>query len=136
MFKEKIIFLIICIFLITPANADDSTIIIGLGDCKKLIEHRARGDVYFKGGYDVRGKKVAGAQLVQKEEFDLQSILKFEIATDIAKKYKLDKGNIVAKMTVGSVTLKNNQIFLNNYLIAKEDQLELISRCHSVLSHD
>ena len=50
-----------CFFATNPVVASNSTVIIGLGDCKKLIEHRARSNIYYKEGYDIRGKKVAAA---------------------------------------------------------------------------
>ena len=47
----------------TPAGAGETVIRIPRADCARLIEHRPAPDVAYEPGVDVRGKKVAPADL-------------------------------------------------------------------------
>jgi len=49
-------------------------------DCKRLLQHQARSDVKFKPGLDVRGRKVAGADLNNNIKLKLPSTVEFNIA--------------------------------------------------------
>ena len=131
------VFLLIA-YLLTAVhvNADERTVIIGLGDCRKLITHLAQQDVYYREGFNVRGKEVKSAEHAPVESLDSPSKLKFDIEINVANKYKLGLKNLTAKLTVGTVSLFDNKILLNNYLMPNKDQMELASRCQSVLNHE
>ncbi len=48
-------------------------------DCRKLVQHRARADVNFKPGVDVRGRKVVGADVNNTMKLKLPTKIEFDI---------------------------------------------------------
>tara|TARA_Y100000746_G_C15399169_1_gene405611 strand:+ start:714 stop:1112 length:399 start_codon:yes stop_codon:yes gene_type:complete len=123
-----------CFFATNPVVASNPTVIVGLGDCKKLIEHLARSDISYKEGYDIRGKKVAAARYQDKSQKNGKNAIEFDVAIDIAKKYNLRVGSVAAKLSVAKVTIKNNKVFLNGDMLKKKDEADLALRCQSLLS--
>ena len=123
-----------CFFATNPVVASNPTVIVGLGDCKKLIEHLARSDISYKEGYDIRGKKVAAARYKDNWLQNGKNAIEFDVAIDIAKKYNLRVGSVAAKLSVAKVTIKNNKVFLNGDMLKKKDEADLALRCQSLLS--
>ena len=82
-----------CLFLLISiiSVSSGASVVIGLGDCQLLLNHLAGSDVNFKGGFDVRGKKIKGADYDIRPRIKLQNTITFDIATDIASKYNLRK---------------------------------------------
>ena len=132
--KYMISLLGFCFFATNPVVASNPTVIIGLGDCKKLTEHRARSNIYYTEGYDIRGKKVAGARYKDNWLQNGKNAIEFDVAIDIAKKYNLRVGSVAAKLSVAKVTIKNNKVFLNGDMLKKKDEADLALRCQSLLS--
>ena len=116
------------------AIANGTSVIVGLGDCRLLLEHLAKPDVNFKAGFDVRGKEIKAADYESGTGLKLQETVTFDIAIDIANKYNLGKRNMTATMTMVKVTIKNGQVFFNNQLITKKDGADLETRCRSILN--
>jgi hypothetical protein len=110
-----------------------ASVIIGLGDCRLVLDHTARSDVNFKADVDVRGNKVIGADYGIGPKIKLQDKMTFKIVTDIANKYNLSEKDLIAQMSVVSVSIKNGRVFLNDHLIMKKDQANLEARCRSLI---
>ncbi len=49
-------------------------------DCKRLVQHQAGSDVNYKPGVDVRGRRVAGADLAGGMKLKLPKTVEFDIA--------------------------------------------------------
>ena len=68
-----------------------ASVVIGLVDCRLLSNHLAGSCIKFKGGLDVRWKKIKGANYDIRSGMKLQNTVTFDITTDIASKYNLSK---------------------------------------------
>ena len=128
--------IVICIFLsiIITSIPSGASVIIGLGDCRLLLNYITGSDVNFTAGFDVRGKQIKGADYNIESKVKLQDTMTFNIAPDIARKYNLSKINMTAQMTIVKVTIKNGRVFFNDHLIVKTDQTNLEARCRSVIN--
>ena len=104
-----------------------------LGDCQTLLEHFPQSDIEFKAGFDVRGKKVKMADDKGGLSIQLKEIMSFDFAIDIARKYNLSKKNLKAQMPLISISIKDGRVFLDNNLISRKDQSDLVARCRSTL---
>ena len=49
-------------------------------DCKRLLQHQASADVNYKPGVDVRGRRVAGADVAGGMKLKLPKFVEFDIA--------------------------------------------------------
>jgi G:T/U-mismatch repair DNA glycosylase len=52
-------------------------------DCQRLVRHQARADVAYKPGVDVRGKKVAPADLAGSFQMVLPDVFEFNVTKDL-----------------------------------------------------
>ena len=114
--------------------AIEASVILGLGDCGLLLDYIGGLDVAFKGGEDVRGKKVKRANYDVKPREKLQDIITFDVTADIGSTYDLTEKNIVAQMTLVSVMIKNGRVFINDHLIQRLEAVDLEERCRSKIN--
>ena len=115
-----------------PVKAAEAT--ISSRDCQRLVRHQARGDVTYKPGVDVRGKKVKPADAGGDSTFKLPKEYSFNIGVDIAAKYGLDAKNISSEMVTGKVTVIGSRVYMNGKPVTTEDQAGLATKCRSLLS--
>ena len=130
----RIVFLIIfvnCIFYISDSNG--SSVIMGLGDCKQLVDYGEKSNVKYRPGLDVRGRKVKSADYNNDFRLKFRGEVVFDINIDIARKYNLIEKHIASNIIVGKVKLNNGQIFINDLLLERKDQSELMARCQEIL---
>jgi len=62
------------------AHAADTKVKVSGRDCKRLVQHQASSDVNYKPGVDVRGRRVAGADLAGGIKLKLPKTVEFDIA--------------------------------------------------------
>jgi hypothetical protein len=96
-----IVFLATLVIILPTASvfAESTKVNISGRDCKKLIQHRARSDVNFNPGVDVRGRKVIDA--------DLNSRMKLKFPTEIEFNIGFNplKGSAASRFGETSVTV-------------------------------
>ena len=61
------------------AQAGDTKVKVSARDCHKLVQLRARSNVNYKPGVDVRGRKISGADLEDRHKLKLPSAVEFNI---------------------------------------------------------
>jgi len=126
-----LIFFVNCVLFISDANGN--SVIIGLGDCKQLVDYDGKFSAKYRPGKNVRGKKVKTADYNNDLGLKFKKNVVFNINIDIARKHNLVGKNIASDITVGKVKLKNGQIFINDLLLERKDQSELVARCQEIL---
>lgn len=70
------------------AAADAAKVRISRKDCRRLVRHRARADVTYMPGVDVRGRKVAPADLDGGIQLALPDVYEFNITKDLSSYLK------------------------------------------------
>jgi len=106
---------------------------MGLGDCKQLVDYGEKSNVKYRPGLDVRGRKVKSADYNNDFRLKFRGEVVFDINIDIARKYNLIEKHIASNIIVGKVKLNNGQIFINDLLLERKDQSELMARCQEIL---
>ena len=77
-------------------------------DCMRMVRHMPRDDVAFKGGVDVHGRKVAGANLNNPSPIKVPKEIVIDLGIDIAEKYDLGKkgtGYSATTQTFGKISV-------------------------------
>ncbi|MBT5841795.1 MAG: hypothetical protein HOH80_22545, partial [Rhodospirillaceae bacterium] len=65
------------------AHAKGPQLAIGKKDCQRLVRHQARADVKYRPGIDVRGRKVAPADLHGGSPIKIPNVITFDVKFDI-----------------------------------------------------
>lgn len=94
-----------------PAVADDGAkLSVDRADCRALVKHVPDKGVAYQPGVDVRGKKVAPADVGGGPSWKVPDSITIDIGIDIAEKYGIGAGGkftgeaVIAKVTVDSRT--------------------------------
>lgn len=114
---------------VTPAFADEHVVTqasVSLEDCQRLDAERARADVSYKPGVDVRGKPVAPAELEPTlGAIKLPDEIVIDFGLDLAGRYNID-GSGLYTATAGIMTihfdLAAGGLTINGKPLTKEDQ--------------
>jgi hypothetical protein len=132
--RSLAVFISIYFLICFTKVVNGETVEQSLGDCQTLLEHLPQSDIEFKAGFDVRGKKVEVADYKGGSSLKLKAAMSFDFAIDIARKYNLSKKKLNAEMPLVSILIKDGRVFLDNNLITRKDQSDLVARCRAVLN--
>ena len=81
-----LLFMILAVVLSAGGvGAQDTKVNITKKDCRRLVRHTASADVAYKPGVDVRGRKIAPADIRGSMPFKLPDVFEFNIDVDIRK---------------------------------------------------
>ncbi len=118
-----------------PVAASETVIRIPRADCTRLVEHRSAPDVAYKPGVDVRGKKVAPADLPGSSAM-IKAPKQVEIAISFnplrgAAGSRLDSSELI----VGTVqfNLETGVATFNGQPLTDPEQDELARKCQRVV---
>lgn len=113
-----------------PAWADPA-LKVSRKDCQRAVAHQPSGDVAYKPGVDVHGRKVRSADAGGTAKIDLPEEITIPITMDIAKKYGFgDSGkNYFGETSVGKVTVRGDRVFWNGKPLDDQDQAAVIAAC-------
>ncbi len=77
---------------------------VSRSDCLRLVRHRAGGDVAFKPGVDVRGKKIVPADVEGRVDMAPKGDVVIDFGVDLAEKYNINPGSgLSATAAIGKV---------------------------------
>lgn len=123
-----------CVAAFVPAIAwaqADALVRVTAEDCRRLVAHEPSADVTYKPGVDARGKPVAPADLGGGTQLNLGTDLSIPVTIDLAKRYgagALPLGT-EAKVSPGTVTVKNGKAFFNGQPMTDYDQHVIAEAC-------
>lgn len=110
--------------------AEGTTIMVTKRDCQRIIAHQPRGDVEYKPGVDVRGKKVKGADLPGGNPIKMPDEITIDVGINLADKYGLGAGGqYKAEGSVGKVTVKGNKTYWNGQPLDQAEQNAIARAC-------
>ncbi|CCQ73903.1 hypothetical protein [Magnetospira sp. QH-2] len=112
----------------TPAMAQ-ATLQVTKRDCQRLIRHSPSADVAYKPGVDVRGKRVAPADMHGGSPIKLPKEITIPITVDLAERYGFDDKGMSASSTMGKVTVKGGQAYWNGKPLNGGDQAGIEAAC-------
>lgn len=116
-----------------PAAATES-IRISRADCSKLVRHVPDSSVAYQPGVDVRGRKVAPADLDGGFQVDPPDEFTFDIEIDLFDRFGIPVDPTrfqTDNLKVGRVTVKNGRPYFNGKPLYDEEQERLAVLCQS-----
>ena len=140
------------------ATAHAETVAVSAAECKKLVAHTPNDDVNYKPGVDVRGNKVAPADLDGGYQMELPESIDLQIGVDLADRLAirdankrnaaqagagLPTGGAAATRKVlpaegyaplGTLSIRGNEAYWNGKLLAGSDQAALTLACRQGLA--
>ncbi len=104
---------------------------ISAKDCRRAVKHVPAPDVAYKPGVDVRGRKVAPADLGGRPRLKLPNVLTFDIEKDLSSL----AGGLGADVPVGTIRydINSGRITFNGQPLTGPQQAQLVARCREVL---
>jgi hypothetical protein len=136
--------------LLFASTAHAETVAVSAADCKKLVAHTPNDDVTYKPGVDVRGKKVAPADLDGGYQMELPESIDLQIGVDLADRLALRDARKQAQSgsapttrkvlpaegyaPVGTLSIRGNEAYWNGKLLASQDQAALTLACRQGLT--
>jgi hypothetical protein len=114
---------------------NNSKVSISKNDCSRLVRHTPSADVAYKPGVDVRGRKVAGADVEGRNDIGSQllpEVLEIPIQiSPMAGKAYATNGLGDSQTTLGTVKydMAKGTFTLNGKPLAGEDQQHLAEAC-------
>ena len=139
-------------------TAHAETLAVSAADCQKLVAHTPSDDVTYKPGVDVRGNKVAPADLDGGYQLELPESIDLQIGVDLADRLaireanKRDRAQAQAGLPtgngaaarkvlpaegyapVGTLSIRGNEAYWNGKLLAGSDQAALTLACRQSLA--
>ncbi len=114
---------------IIPAFAEDS-VTVSERDCHRLIRHQPRADVAHTPGVDVRGRPVVPADLGGGSPIRLPEVITIDIGFELDEKYGLGGGGKYSGSSkIGSVTVRNGDVFYDGHRLDDADQAAVATAC-------
>ena len=114
-----------------------SQVKISKRDCQRLARKQANASADYRPGVDVRGRKVAGADLNSGKRLKLPNTLSFDISTDLGALTgkSIGKGKIGdAKIGTVKFDINSGNMTFNGQRISGRAQAQLSAKCKQVLS--
>jgi len=114
-----------------PPAGYAETVRISRTDCQRLIEHKARSDVAYQPGVDVRGRQVAPAQGPDTADLGalVPEILEFSIALNPLKGGAAQFGETSLGVGVIQFDMKKRQATLDGVALNRGDTRKLLEEC-------
>lgn len=118
-------------FIAIPAKGHAETVRISRTDCQYLIEHKARGDVAFQPGVDVRGRKVVPAQGPEAPDMGalVPEMLEFSIALNPLRGGAARFGETSLGVGVIRFDMNKRQAMLDGVPLNRGDTRKLLEEC-------
>jgi hypothetical protein len=117
--------------LAIPAVGNAETVRISRTDCQRLIEHKARSDVAYQPGIDVRGKQVVPAQGPGTPDMGalVPEMLEFSIALNPLKGGAARFGETSLGVGMIQFDMKKRQAMLDGVPLTRGDTQALLDEC-------
>jgi hypothetical protein len=125
--------LAVCLVAAAPAWAQQTTI-TGV-DCRKLVRHQPAPDVAYKPGVDVKGRKVAPADLNDAPQIKVPETITFDAAVDL-RRFGIPNSSPLFQpnVSVGRVDVQQDgKVFFNGQRLGNPEVAALEEFCQAQL---
>lgn len=143
---RKILMVVLASGVMCPVSAWPQVVItISKADCSRLINHVPDADVAYQPGVDVKGRKVAPADVAGTPQIKLPDKVTIDIGFDLGKKYNIPGNSNIqygdsgydsttqnlytGEGKLGQVVWQNGQAWYNGQPLTSEDQAALAAAC-------
>lgn len=124
--------------LMFPSLSADREAFVTLETCRKLTDYIPADDVAYKGGVDVRGRPVKGADLAPAADLGRQDNISFLLILDILKEKQgagklpkaiKDNPGLRGEITFGRIRIKDGVATLDGKPLAAQPRKDLYEFC-------
>ena len=124
--------------MVNVAYADDQIIVIDHNICRQLVPHVPAPDVKYKAGKDVRGNKVAPADLPGSYPQIGTGDTSFYLVQDLAEltgaNFREKYPGLSQDMILGYVEIRDGVAFLNGQPLSAQQNSDLVYICRKIKS--
>jgi hypothetical protein len=106
--------LALALVLAAAGAAESQTIVVDSATCRALVAHAPAADVAYRGGVDVHGRRVAGADLEPSAPPALAREFTFDLQVDLAGRVPAHSRLFQPALTVGRVSMTPDGRFAFN----------------------
>ena len=122
--------IIVFLVLALPAAASSETLTISKAECRKLVRHQPSADVAYRPGVDVRGRRVAPADLGGGTNIAIPQEIEIPITVELDKTIgAAASGLYKPEATIGKVVYKNGRAWFNGQPLETGANAEVVAEC-------
>jgi hypothetical protein len=127
--------LALALVLTLPASAAAGTLTMSKSECRKLVRHQPSADVAYRPGVDVRGRRVAPANLGGGPTIAVPDEIEIPITAEIDKTIgAAASGLYKPEASIGKVTYKNGRAWFNGQPLETGANAEVVAACQKKLN--
>ncbi len=122
----------IAVFLVLalPTAAVSEPLTISKAECRKLVRHQPSADVAYRPGVDVRGRRVAPADLGGGTNIAVPQEIEIPITVDLDQTIgAAASGLYMPEATIGKVVYKNGRAWFNGQPLKTGANAEVVAAC-------
>jgi hypothetical protein len=129
-------FALVAIARNSPADAQETRVLITKADCSRLVKYTASPDVAYQQGIDAHGQTVVPAGMNSQPRFQADSHYLVSLEVDLAERLGIPPGPSYfdADAEIGLVEVREDRTFLNGRPLQSEGQAELAALCRQAES--
>ncbi len=130
---------VLCAFagLLPAAAAAEQVVTVTAGDCRRVVAHVAAADMEYRPGVDVRGRKVAPADLGGGPPIKLPDEIAFDLQLDLEELAGPPPpgpvGEVFGRPVLGHISIRGYKVYFNDRLLGDMAQAELARKCREML---
>ena len=132
---------VLCAFAgLLPAAAAagaEHVVTVTAGDCRRVVAHVAAADVEYRPGVDVRGRKVAPADLGGTPQVEIPGTITFDLQLDLEELAGPPPpgpvGEVFGRPVLGHISIRGNKVYFNDRLLGDLAEAELARKCREML---
>ncbi|MFQ5617897.1 MAG: hypothetical protein ACE5FR_02905 [Rhodospirillales bacterium] len=119
------------------AAAAGHVVKVTAGDCRRVVAHVAAADVEFRPGVDVRGRKVAPADLGGTPRVGIPDTITFDLQLDLEELAGPPPpgtvGEVFGRPVLGHISIRGHEVYFNDRLLGDMAEAELARKCREML---
>ncbi len=120
----------VLLVLALPVAASSETLTISKAECRKLVRHQPSADVAYRPGVDVRGRRVAPADLGGGTNIAIPQEIEIPITVDLDQTIgAAASGLYKPEATIGKVVYKNGRAWFNGQPLETGANAEVVAAC-------
>ena len=130
---------VLCAFagLLPALAAAEQVVTVKAADCRRVVAHVAAADTEYRPGVDVRGRKVAPADLGGTPQVEIPDTITFDLQLDLERLAGPPPpgpvGEVFGRPVLGRISIRGHQVYFNDRLLGNMAEAELARKCREML---
>ena len=122
--------LVLALVVALPASAATKSVTVSKAECRKIVRHSPSADVAYRPGVDVRGRRVAPADLGGGTTIAVPEEIEIPIDVDLSDTIGAAAGGLSdPRAKLGKVVYKNGRAWYNGKPLETGANAEVVEAC-------